>query len=73
MSKRNVKIEFTRRELMAVFECLETMKGMVGAMDEEFNAECLNGNNSFHKALKRSGFKIEIPKYNNSNINLKDW
>jgi hypothetical protein len=68
MSGRRITVTFTSKELSDVFECLETMKGMMGAMDDDFNRECDTGNKSFHKALKRSGFKIEARDYSNSNL-----
>lgn len=68
--EKKYKVEFTPHELLTVFDCLETMRGLVGAIDEEFNDECEKGNEAFHKALKRSGYEINRPKYKNSNLTI---
>lgn len=68
MSK-HIEVKFTQKEIKDIFECLESMLGMVGAGDQDFNREAKDGFNSMNKALKRSGFVYIRPDYSNQNIN----
>ncbi len=66
---RHLIVKFTEKELASVMECLETMMGMVGAMDEEFNKEQELGFKNMNKALKRSGLVYNRPDYK-TNFNI---
>lgn len=49
-----VTLKCTEKELARIIAGIDTLEGMIGTLDEDFNTECENCVSSFDKVLNRS-------------------